>query len=260
MFFDKDNLSFRILDVVSLKQENVSMLNTGRNFDAISFRYSSDAVLDDGAVHQTGDGEVCFVPARVTYTRRATHDEWITVHLNLTGYVSTGIEHFTSSDPARMGEMFRKVYTVWNQKAAGYRYECAALVNEILLICYREHCRTKSEPSLIDPSLSYLNEHLADPDLSVSALAACSFVSEVYFRKLFRAKFGISPQKYIIRQRIRRAMDLMTTGYYTLTEISTLSGYTDYAYFCSEFKRLCGVCPTEYLHHIEADSSILLKD
>ena len=45
MFFEKDLLSFNILDVLELKQQNVNIFNTGRNFNALSFRIRSDAVL-----------------------------------------------------------------------------------------------------------------------------------------------------------------------------------------------------------------------
>ncbi len=245
MFFDNDSLSFRILDVVSLKQENVALLNTERNFDALSFRYSSDAILDDGEVRQMGDGEICFIPARVTYTRCAAHDELIAVHMSIADYVSAELEHFTVQDTIRMGSLFREIYAVWRAKQVGYRYKCAALMNEIFRECFRENYRTV-ETGVIAPSLAYLNEHLTDPDLSIADLAACSFVSEVYFRRLFKEKFGISPQKYIIERRIQHAVGLMATGYYSLSEVALLSGYTDYPYFSSEFKRLKGVSPTEY--------------
>ncbi len=249
MFFDKDSLSFCILDVVSLTQENVAMLNTGRNFDALSFRFASDATLDDGKVRQMGDGEICFVPARVTYTRRATQDELIAVHMSVSDYVSAELEHFTAQDSVRFGKLFREIYAVWNAKRVGYRYKCAALLNEIFEACFRENYHEPEENSLISPSLAYLNEHLTDPSLTVSDLAAHSYVSEVYFRRLFREKFGMSPQKYIIEHRIQHAAHLMSTGYYTLHEVALLSGYTDYPYFSSEFKRLKGVSPTEYLYN-----------
>ena len=45
MFFEKELLSFNILDVLELKQQDVNMFNSGRNFNALSFRFRSDAVL-----------------------------------------------------------------------------------------------------------------------------------------------------------------------------------------------------------------------
>ena len=34
-------------------------------------------------------------------------------------------------------------------------------------------------------------------------------MSEVYFRKLFKAEYGISPQKYIIKLRLEKASELI---------------------------------------------------
>ena len=85
--------------------------------------------------------------------------------------------------------------------------------------------------------------------LTVKEIADRSFISEVYFRKLFKAEFGMSPQKYIIKQRMQKAVFLMSTGYYSLKEIALMSGYTDYKYFSTEFKREKGVSPSKFVYN-----------
>ena len=76
-------------------------------------------------------------------------------------------------------------------------------------------------------------------------------MSEVYFRKLFKEEYGISPQKYIINLRMQYAKGLISTGYYSLNEVAYMSGYTDYKYFSVEFKKSMGVSPSEYLYNYE---------
>ena len=76
-------------------------------------------------------------------------------------------------------------------------------------------------------------------------------MSEVYFRKLFKEEFGISPQKYIIDLRLQNAAGLISTGYYSLKEVAYMSGYTDYKYFSVEFKKNMGVSPSEYLYNYQ---------
>ena len=44
MFFKKESLSFNILDLLELKQENITMVNSGRNFSALSFRRKADTL------------------------------------------------------------------------------------------------------------------------------------------------------------------------------------------------------------------------
>ena len=88
-----------------------------------------------------------------------------------------------------------------------------------------------------------------NPNLTLSEIAEKSFISEVYFRKLFKKEFGISPQKHIINLRIQYAVGLISSGYYSLKEIAQLSGYNDYKYFSVEFKKIKGVSPSEYLYN-----------
>lgn len=86
-------------------------------------------------------------------------------------------------------------------------------------------------------------------DLSIKEIADKSFMSEVYFRRLFKEEYGISLQKYIINLRIQNALGLISTGYYSLKEIAYISGYNDYKYFSVEFKKNMGVSPSEYLYN-----------
>ena len=37
--------------------------------------------------------------------------------------------------------------------------------------------------------------------------------------------------------------------FYSIKEVATLSGYRDYKYFSTEFKRIKGVSPSEYLYN-----------
>ena len=71
-------------------------------------------------------------------------------------------------------------------------------------------------------------------------------MSEVYFRKIFKAEYGTSPQKFIIKLRMQKAVELIETGDYSLKEVALMSGYKDYKYFSAEFKRLFGVSPSEH--------------
>ena len=139
------------------------------------------------------------------------------------------------------------MYAVWERRATGYYYRCAALLYEILAECRAQSSRPARGAARIRPSLDYLHENYKRHDLTVGEIARASFVSEVYLRRLFKEAYGTSPQKYLMELRIRKALDLLGTGYYTLKEVAELSGYADYKYFSVEFKRAVGVSPSAYL-------------
>ena len=250
MIFEQAGLSFELLDVLYIKQDAISMFNTGRNFDAISFRIHADARIKTETQDVClSDGAVCFVPAQLDYARTATYDEMIIVHLNILGISEHKITSFVPNDTERMEALFREMLSVWEEKRPGYRYTATSLFAEILKTCYLQNASECVPNPKIEKAVAYMKEHLSDPELTVRDCAAASFISEVYFRRLFRAAYGCAPQAYLIRLRIARAVGLMSGGYYSIKEVANLSGYRDYKYFSTEFKRIKGVSPSEYLYN-----------
>ena len=254
MFFEKEMISFNILDVLLLKQENINNYNSGRNFNALSLRVRSDAVIKtDRADYSMGDNYVAFFPARLDYQRIANVDELVVIHFDSTDHLTEDIEFFEAKDVEKIKGLFFDIIDVWNKKETGYKYRCAALLYEIFAECYAQNYKREVEKSKIKASVDYIHQSYKKSDLSIKTVAEKSFMSEVYFRKLFKKEFGISPQKYIIDLRIQNAAGLISTGYYSLKEVACMSGYTDYKYFSVEFKRNMGVSPSEYLYNYSAE-------
>ncbi len=250
MFFENDMISFNLLDVLELKQKNVNMYNSKRNFNAISFRFKSDTVLKTKSdIYSIKENYVLFVPSRLDYSRIAKIDELIVIHFEAINCNARNIEFFETNNPEAFKQLFTSILECWNKKEVGYKYKCSAILNEILALCYTENHKPKSIDSKIKKSTDYMLSHYKDCNLSINEIAAKSFISEVYFRKLFKAEYGISPQKYIINLRIQYAKELISTGYYSLKDIALMSGYTDYKYFSTEFKKQVGVSPSNYFYN-----------
>lgn len=248
MFFEKEYVNIQIIGVVRLKQRDISIFNTGRNFNALSFREHSDAVLySKGQEYKMKDGSVGFVPANADYKRTATVDEMTVVHFLTDCDVPQIIETFEISDFRYLKMLFDKIWDCFEKKESGYKYKCASVFYEILAECHRQNCKSEVNNSKIKNSVEFINGNFTDPDLKLESVAKRSFVSEVYFRKLFKEEYGISPLKYIINLRIQRAMQLISEGYYTLKEVAYMSGYNDYRHFSTEFKKINGISPSEFL-------------
>ena len=250
MLFSNENLSFELLDVLYIRQDAVSMFNTGRNFDALSFRIHADAHLktETEDVHLT-DGSVCFVPARQDYSRTARYDEMIVVHLNLIGFSDKRMTAITPKNVAETEARFRTLLSVWEGKRPGYFYTATAMLAELLGSLHRGTRQVPPPSPKIARAVAYMKENLSDPALTIRDCAAAAYISEVYFRRLFREAYGKAPQAYLIDLRIAHATSLLLSGYYSIKEVATLSGYRDYKYFSTEFKRMKGISPSEYLYN-----------
>lgn len=100
---------------------------------------------------------------------------------------------------------------------------------------------------ILQPAVKYLGAHLSDPSLNNDVLAQQANISNVYFRKLFTEKYGLSPKQYIQRQRIKKAKELLGSGYFTVTAVSTMTGYSGVYSFCRAFKSMTGRTPREFM-------------
>lgn len=105
---------------------------------------------------------------------------------------------------------------------------------------------SKTQLSIIAPAIDEINRRFTDNDLSVSYLASLCGVSEVYFRRLFLSSFAVSPKEYLIKKRIDYAKTLLKSGNFSVSEISTLCGYTEPCHFSREFTRRVGTPPSQY--------------
>lgn len=251
MFFDTANLSFAILDVLEVNQEHISNYNKERNFSALSFRFEADTIFKTEVEEIIALSNcVCYVPAQLNYRRISKKDHMIVVHFHVRNYSTSQIELFYPQEPESLGNLFKDLWSCWKQHSPGYTYRCAALLNEILAMCYQQNFKENYQ-SKIQNSLHYIEENYKKCDLSIAEIAKQSYISEVYFRKLFKQQYGISPRKYIIKLRMQTAMDLISTGYYSLQDIASMVGYQDYKYFSVEFKAFTGVSPSKYAYRFQ---------
>ncbi len=94
-------------------------------------------------------------------------------------------------------------------------------------------------------SLGYIHKHYNEA-LSISQLAAMEGYSRSYYQTVFRQKLGISPQNYIIRQRIEAACFYLKSSSYSVAEIANLVGYSDPYYFSRIFRQKMSCSPLHY--------------
>ena len=99
---------------------------------------------------------------------------------------------------------------------------------------------------ILRPAVEYMQTHIGEPLISNKLLAEKSDISEVYFRKLFKECYGVSPGQYLLRIKIDKAKQLLCTEQLTVTEISAVCGYSNVYHFCEIFKKKTGMTPTEY--------------
>lgn len=103
----------------------------------------------------------------------------------------------------------------------------------------------KNFPKYIIDSVNYLNENLEYLP-TVKELADRALVSEVYFRKQFKACYQKSPVEYRNELRLDRAKSYLEHGEISIQEISDTLGYATVSHFIKEFKKRYGYSPLKF--------------
>lgn len=73
-----------------------------------------------------------------------------------------------------------------------------------------------------------------------------------YVRKLFKKETGVTPQEFLLKERMTLAMQLISSGIsnrfssYSVSQIAEACGYSEPLYFSRVFKKYFGVSPSEY--------------
>ena len=249
MIFEQETISFQILDVLSFDQAYTKKYNFKRNFDALSFRYEADTIIEykDKRLYFT-DNSIGFFPSDINYTRITNKDKMIVVHFKSFNYHTNEIQSFFPDDYKKYRSLFAEILDCWNNKKAAFKHEAASLLNLIFAEFYKDNKKMYEYNSKINSAIKYIEENYLKKDFSLQVAAEKSYISDTYFRKLFKQEFSISPKQYVIQHRIKYAASLIIAGYYTLQEISELCGYTDYKHFSVEFKKVTGVSPSKYVY------------
>jgi AraC-like DNA-binding protein len=85
----------------------------------------------------------------------------------------------------------------------------------------------------------------AEP-LDVPTLARIAHVSEAHFIRTFRATFGETPNRYLQRRRVERAMWLLRSTDRSVTDICMDVGFTSLGTFSRAFRDIVGEPPSAY--------------
>lgn len=93
----------------------------------------------------------------------------------------------------------------------------------------------------------WIEAHLADPGLTLEAVAAANQVSLRYLHALFRPT-GHSVSAWVCNRRLQRSYDALAAGHApSVTAVAFQHGFASSAHFSTLFRRRFGVAPSEVL-------------
>lgn len=104
----------------------------------------------------------------------------------------------------------------------------------------------KKMPAWAQELKDLIQDHI-DTSLSLKELSKDLALNPSYLSREFSKHFdNLSFGEYIQKQRIEKAIELMATPSYSLTDIAYLTGFSDQSHFTRIFRKSTGISPSAY--------------
>ena len=88
----------------------------------------------------------------------------------------------------------------------------------------------------------YINDNLSRK-LTLAEIAGAAHMSPHHFARSFKKDTGLSPHRYVVRQRVERAKALLANTDLTVFEVARAVGFANHSHLSSHVRRLLGVSP-----------------
>ena len=93
---------------------------------------------------------------------------------------------------------------------------------------------------------AFVAQHLSDSNFTIDSLTEMMHMGRTKLYGKVKELTGETPNKYIMRQRMMKAAELLLTGDYNVTDVCYKVGLEDISYFNKCFKSYYGVSPSKY--------------
>lgn len=126
------------------------------------------------------------------------------------------------------------------------RESASCILKKILIKLHRDNAIASSKSrGAVDKVISYISESFTR-EVSNAELAALVGYHEFHLNRLFARYTGTSIHQYIINKRLSAARELILSTDLPLSEISEQTGFNNYSFFSSYFKKRFGISPARF--------------
>ena len=106
-------------------------------------------------------------------------------------------------------------------------------------------------PSRLHRVVEYLDAHLPRR-VDLARLVKLAGLSQSHFSRAFKASTGMTPYRWQLDARIRRAQALLIDTDASLDDVAETTGFADAVHFGRTFRKLTGATPAAWRHDRKA--------
>lgn len=146
------------------------------------------------------------------------------------------------SNASYMSRKLKSILSEFLEHKIFFREVCNAKLKEILILIHRNDL---NKSSTINEVIAYIHENFQN-EITNKELAEIAGYHEFHLNKLFINHTGTTMHNYILNLRINEAKRLILNTKLSFAEIALQTGFNNYTYFCSYFKKIVGLTPFQY--------------
>jgi AraC family transcriptional regulator len=109
----------------------------------------------------------------------------------------------------------------------------------------RDDRETRLSPAQKRSVVDYIRANL-NANISVTELAGLVQMSPSHFARVFKMSFGASPYRFVMRERVDGAKDMLKGTKMSSSHIATAFGFSSQSHFVKVFRQFTGVTPKQY--------------
>lgn len=145
----------------------------------------------------------------------------------------------------------------------GHNRYCKMMAVLYNIIAYLRDIADKEavKEKLIDSEFYYVRKALEyikmnfSKEISISEISRYVNIDRKYLHHVFKNNLNMSPQKYVINYRMKKACELMKNSMLSISGIARSVGYKDQFQFSKMFKKTIGISPSQYKRNLKNDNS-----
>lgn len=134
------------------------------------------------------------------------------------------------------------------------------ILSDIIVECLKLRQNTISEIDRIDAkrkstreelykriilARAYMEDNDSSP-LTLSQIAGEACLNKFHFLKLFKSYYGTTPHQFLIDKKLNKALTLIQSGDFSVSEICQMIGFESLGSFSNLFKKRFGVTPSKF--------------
>lgn len=207
--------------------------------------------ISNNQTHYISQGQIFIIrPSESTFYKADTVNPW---HYRWVGFTTAlNIAKILPEDIASVPEcehIFRSLMSSDTIENGREYFVCAKIYEFLSLVVQHPQFDGYRSEDYVLKAKNFIEANYCNSDISVQYIAQLLHLDRSYFSAIFRKYLGMSPHQYIVDCRLRKAAELISHFSYSPSNAALACGYTNIFNFSKMFKKMFGICPSQYKKH-----------